>query len=188
MFAWLERQPLLRNAADLWIISDPVTHADAAVVLGGGLDDRPFAAAELYHKGLVNKVLVSQVEEDRAAMIGAIQGHTESNRQVLLKLGVPIAAIETFGKENKTTKDEALALRKWTDNHAVSAVIIPIEIFNTRRLRWIFRHEFVGKNVRIEIESIEPSRYSRSAWWKTSEGVISFQNEFLKYVYYRLIY
>ena len=62
---WLGRAPLLRGAADLWIVSDPVTHADAVAVLGGGLDVRPFAAAELYKKGLVTKVLVSQVAEAR---------------------------------------------------------------------------------------------------------------------------
>ena len=83
--------------ADLWIVSDKVTHADAAVVLGGGLEVRPFAAADLYRKGLVNKVLISQVEEDRVASIGVVPGHTEINRQVLLKLGVPADAIETFG-------------------------------------------------------------------------------------------
>ena len=45
---WSGREPILRGAAHLWIVSDPVTQADAAVVLGGGLGSRPFAAAELY--------------------------------------------------------------------------------------------------------------------------------------------
>jgi hypothetical protein len=46
--AWIEREALLRGAADLWIVSDPVTPADAVVVLGGGIDMRPFVAADLY--------------------------------------------------------------------------------------------------------------------------------------------
>jgi hypothetical protein len=50
--AWLERVPLLRGAANLWIVSDEATHADAVVVLGGGLEERPFIAADVYHKGL----------------------------------------------------------------------------------------------------------------------------------------
>ena len=32
---WLEQETLLRGLADLWIVSDPVTRADAVVVLGG---------------------------------------------------------------------------------------------------------------------------------------------------------
>ena len=61
--AWLERNALLQGAADLWVVSDPITPADAVVVLGGGADVRPFIAADLYAKGLVQKILVSRVED-----------------------------------------------------------------------------------------------------------------------------
>src|SRR5262245_31559116 len=106
--AWLERVPLLRGAADIWIVSDQVTPADAVVVLGGGAEDRPFVAAELYHNGLAKKVLISQVADSHAVKVGIVQGHTEANYQALLKLGVPAAAIETFGIANKNTNDEAV--------------------------------------------------------------------------------
>src|SRR5579862_339230 len=99
--AWLEREPLLRGAANLWILSDEATHADAVVVLGGGVEDRPFIAADLYHKGLAKTVLISQVAESHAVKVGIVQGHTEANYQALLKLGVPAAAIDTFGVANK---------------------------------------------------------------------------------------
>ncbi len=58
--AWIERVPLLRGAANLWVVSDPITPADAVVVLGGGVDVRPFAAADLYEKGVINRILVSR--------------------------------------------------------------------------------------------------------------------------------
>ena len=75
-----ERRSLLRGGmADLWIVSDAVTHADAAVVLGGGLEVRPVAAADLYRRGLINRVLISQVVEDSVFSIGAIpESCTES--------------------------------------------------------------------------------------------------------------
>jgi hypothetical protein len=57
---WLGREALFRGLTDLWIVSDPATRGDAAVVLGGGLEYRPFVAADLYKKGLVSKVLVSR--------------------------------------------------------------------------------------------------------------------------------
>jgi hypothetical protein len=183
MLAWLERQPLLRGAAALWIISDAATHADAAVVLGGGLGDRPFAAAELYHKGLVNKVLLSQVTEDRG------HGHTEFNRQLLLRLGVPATAIGTFGNANKNTWDEAVALKSWADRNLALVLIIPTDLFSARRVRWVFRREFSGTAVRIEVPSFDPpSGYTGAEWWKTERGMITFRNEVLKYFYYRLKY
>lgn len=186
---WAWHEPLLRGVADFWIVSDAVTHADAVVVLGGGRDDRPVVGADLYKKGVVDKVLVSQVADDRLGTLGAVKGETEANRQVLLKLGVPATVIETFGRANKNTKDEALALREWVESHGAQVVIIPTEIFVSRRVRWIFRREFIGKVTRIEVLSIEPSRrYTRADWWKHEEGVISLLNEILKYIYYRLMY
>src|SRR5215831_17196541 len=82
---WLQRAPLLRGAANLWIVSDPLTQSDVVAVLGGDFEVRPFVATELYKKGLVPKVLVSQVGETRASEIAAIiPGHSELNRRVLL--------------------------------------------------------------------------------------------------------
>lgn len=187
-WVWVEREPLFRGAAELWIVSDAVGPADAAVVLGGGLDVRPFAAAELYRQGLVKTVLVSQVDDDRAVAIGVQPSHTEANRQVLLKLGVPATAVETFGMANKNTKDEAVALRAWAKRHHPSALIIPVEIFTARRIRWIFDREFSGQPIQIEVPSFDPSDYARTNWWQNEYGIIAFQNEVLKYIYYRLKY
>jgi hypothetical protein len=186
---WVERERLLLGAAELWIVSDPVSHADAAVVLGGGLDGRPFVAAKLYEQGLAKKILVSQVDDNSPAVaIGASAGHTEANRQVLLKLGVPATAIDTFGMANKNTKDEAVALHAWTERHHSSAIIIPVEIFAARRVRWVFDREFSGQPVQIEVQSFDPPNYARASWWQNEYGVIAFQNEILKYIYYRLKY
>src|SRR5262245_49465794 len=91
---WLVREPVLLGAANLWIVSDPVSRADAVVVLGGGLETRPFVAAELWRRGLADKILISQGPEERAASVGSIPPHSELNREMLLKLGVPAGAIK----------------------------------------------------------------------------------------------
>jgi uncharacterized SAM-binding protein YcdF (DUF218 family) len=187
--AWIERGALLRGAADLWIVSDPITPADAVVVLGGGIDIRPFVAADLYTKGLVKKVLLSKVREPLSVEIGAVTSDTEDERQVLLRLGVPDSAIETFGSANKNTREEATALKSWAVRNAVSTLIIPTEIFPARRVSWMFRREFAGTGVGIEVPSFDPPKlYTRADWWKTEDGLISFQNEVLKYLYYRVKY
>ena len=170
---WLVREPLLRALGDLWIISDPVTRADAVVVLGGGLTYRPPIAADLYKQGLVRKVLVSDLQE--------------SNRAALLDLGVPDAAIEMFGTENRNTADEARALKDWAEHNVGLTFIIPSEIFAARRVRWIFQRELRGLAANIEVPSFEED-VRRSEWWKTSWGLITFRNEALKYVYYRVKY
>ena len=185
---WLLREPVLVGAADLWFVSDPVSRADAIVVLSGGLATRPFVAAELWRRGLADKILISQAPEERAVSMGAMPSHTELNREILLKWGVPAGAIETFGTANRSTRDEAVALREWAKRNAVSSFIIPTEIFPARRVRWIFRRAFFGTTVSIEVLSVEPPDYTRRDWWKTEHGLVAFQNEVFKYIYYRLKY
>lgn len=184
--AWLERVPLLLGSANLWIVSDEATHADAVVVLGGGVEERPFIAADLYHRGLAETVLISQVAESHAVKVGIVQGHTEANYQALLKLGVPAAAIETFGVANKNMNDEAVELRAWADTHKVTAIIIPIEVFSSRRVYWIFHHKFSDLPIRIEVSAFDQSDFTRENWWRNDRGLVAFQNEIVKYIYYRL--
>ena len=96
--------------------------------------------------------------------------HTELNREILLKLGVPGGVIETFGTANKNTRDEAVALREWAERNAASVFIIPTEIFPARRVRWIFRHEFFGTAVKIEVPSLKPeTRQVRSGGKRSRE-------------------
>jgi uncharacterized SAM-binding protein YcdF (DUF218 family) len=184
--ALLEREALFRALVDLWIVSDPVTRGDAVVVLGGGLENRPFVAADIYKKGLVSKVLVSRVPEGRVgALLGL--GHTELTRKVLLKLGVPDGAIEIFGTENTSTEDEARALKYWATQNGASILIVPAEIFSARRVRWIFRREFCGTTVHVEVPSVDDT-ITRAGWWRSHAGLVAFQTEVLKYIYYRLKY
>jgi hypothetical protein len=186
---WLGREALLRGAARTWIVSDPVTRADAIVVLGGNFQERPLMAAELYRRGLADKVLVSQMLEAEQVAVGASPSNTELNRAALLKLGVASSAIENFGTANTNTRDEAVALKEWAERNAASVFIIPSEVFSARRVRWIFNRELSGSAITIQVPSFEqPSYYTRSEWWKTEYGVMAFQNELLKYVYYRLKY
>jgi uncharacterized SAM-binding protein YcdF (DUF218 family) len=185
---WLEREALLRKAADWWIASDPLTRADAIVVLGGNYHKRPVEAADLYRKGLANKVLVSRTGSLGPPATGIAPSEYERNHAALLRLGVPASAIEMFGKANANTREEAVALREWTERNAASVFIIPAEIFTARRVQWIFRREFSGRSVTIKVALVEPWQYTREEWWKSEVGLTAFQDEILKYIYYRWNY
>jgi uncharacterized SAM-binding protein YcdF (DUF218 family) len=185
--AWFAREPLLRAAADMWIMSDPPVPADAVAIFGGGLEDRPFAAAAYYRQGLVKKVLLSNVGLSRATRLGALESHVQANREVLLRLGVPEGAIEVFGANLSNTREEAVALREWAEHAGARSVIVPTELFTTRRLHWILHHVFAPE-LEIRVPALDPGGYRRDDWWKHEAGLINFQNEVLKYLYYRLNY
>jgi uncharacterized SAM-binding protein YcdF (DUF218 family) len=186
--SWVWREPLLRGAADHWVVSDAITRADAVAIFGGGAEVRAFVAADLYKKGLVRKIVISETWEDASVAIGANPSHSEYNRTVLVKLGVPESAMETFGTANRSTRDEAVTLREWADRNKVSAIIVPTEMFSARRVRWMLHRAFGSTDVRIEVPSYESARFKHDQWWKTEEGIVVFQNEILKYIYYRVKY
>jgi uncharacterized SAM-binding protein YcdF (DUF218 family) len=188
MGTWVQRQCILQRLADIWVVSDPVEQADVAVVLGGGVDTRPLAAADFYRRGLVKRIIISDVPNDPAGGLGSEPDHVALNRNSLLKLGIPKNAIGTFGDKNSSSYREAVALKKWAVTNGVSSVVIPTEIFSSRRTRWIFRHELEGTDVKVAVTTSEPRSYSQQGWWRTESGIMALQREVIKYVYYRLRY
>lgn len=185
--AWFARVSLLRAAAQWWIVSDPIEPADAVAVFGGGVEDRPFAAAKYYKAGLVKRIAVSNVEASPAEQLGVEMSHTTENRAVLIKLGVPEDAIVVFGENLANTRMEAAALHQWAKQNDVHSVLVPTEIFTTRRVAWMLHREF-GGDALIRVVALNPLEYDRTNWWRHEGGLIAFQNEFIKYLYYRTNY
>jgi uncharacterized SAM-binding protein YcdF (DUF218 family) len=186
--SWVYRVELLQETAQAWIVSDPAERADAVAVLGGGLDTRPFAAAGYYHQGLVPKILVSSSRTSPSERLGVSTSQTELNRAVLLRLGVPETSIEIFGHELSSTFEESVALREWAERAHATTIIVPTEAFSSRRVRWTMQHNFAGTRMHIQVPALEPWQYNRKQWWRREEGLVAFQNEIVKYIYYRLKY
>ena len=186
---WINREALLRQAAKCWIVSDDIRPADAVVVLGGGLHTRPFAAAEDYRNGLAHKILVANANLNNVAAPGTLPSHAAMNRAVLIKLGVPETDIETFGNDLANTYEEGNALREWAVHSHARGLIVPTEIFSSRRVRWVLTRALAGTDTDIQIQTLEPLKYySQADWWKTNSGLSAFRSEVLKYIYYRFKY
>ena len=185
--AWIGRDRLLLSAADFWIVSDPIGPADAAAVFGGGIQDRPFAAAQYYRQGLVQKILLSNERQSPAAKSDIVMSDVAITEGVLVKLGVPASAIETFGSDLGNTHQEALALRAWAERNKAHSIIVPTEIFSARRVRWMLHRAFGGGFV-IRVIALEPALFRRDDWWRHPQGIVVFWDEILKYVFYRLSY
>jgi uncharacterized SAM-binding protein YcdF (DUF218 family) len=207
VFCFVFRAPLLTGLANAWIINNPVTHADAIIVLGGGLEYRPFAAARIYsnlvHQSTLNpqrstpnslKVLITQPELPPTAQMGLTVPEFVIARQVLLSNGVPASAIQMIGTNVTSTRDEALAVRAWVTDHAsrftfhAPRIIIPTDIFHIRCVRWIFERALRNNSAEVCVMAIDPHRYKAGDWWKHEEGLVAFQNEIIKSAYYHLKY
>ena len=52
----------------------------------------------------------------------------------------------------------------------------------------MFRKELASFGIRAQIEAVPVREYSATNWWQYEQGVVAFQNEVLKYAYYRVKY
>jgi uncharacterized SAM-binding protein YcdF (DUF218 family) len=188
MLAWVFRAPLLVGLAKAWIVDDPVTRADVIVVLDGGPETRPFAAARLYREGRAPKVLVMRHRTGPTAQLGVTAAEAELARKVLVKEGVAEADINLTDDEVASTYEESVAVRNWIGTNHVKNMIIPTDVFHTRRVRWLFRKQLKDLGVQVQVRAVPVREYKTEDWWQHEQGIAAFQTEVLKHLYYRLKY
>jgi uncharacterized SAM-binding protein YcdF (DUF218 family) len=182
------RVPLFAGLARAWVINDPVTRADAIVILGGGVENRPFTAAKLFHEGVAPRILYMNVRPGPAVELGVIPPEKEQTHQILSINGVPEAAMTTLGDSVSNTYDESLAVRDWVEKSGAKSIVIPTDPFHTRRVRWLFGQQLRNLKTEVHVVAVNPVRYHTEDWWRHEEGAIAFQNEVAKYLYYRCKY
>jgi len=186
--AYHYRTSVLIGLAKLWIVDEHLAKADAIVVLGGGLENRPFAAARLFHDGFAPKILYMDVRLTATAELGIDLSEREATHRVLLSNNVPEEALVAIGKSVASTYDESQAVKDWIKQHNAKSVIIPTDLFHTRRARWLFRRELALVGAVPVIQALETRQYQLTNWWQTELGLIAFQNEIIKLFYYHLKY
>jgi uncharacterized SAM-binding protein YcdF (DUF218 family) len=172
LLLWNERQSILRSAAHSWAVSDQATTpADAVAVLAGG-DDRPRMAVQLYRSGLVSRILLDD----------------DDDRRLVHNLNIPPQAVEMFGKGLNNTYEEACALAAWAEKNGAQHIIVPTELFPSRRVKWIFAREFNSVPDKVIVDVLPIPKYTADNWWRSTEGRDEFATEIVKYSYYRLRY
>jgi uncharacterized SAM-binding protein YcdF (DUF218 family) len=167
------------------MVNNPPIKADAIVVLGGGAQFRSFEAARLYQTGLAPVILVMNSELRATDRLGLTIPDAELVRRVLLSNAVPPEAIQILGTNLTSTLGEALTLKQWSKASQTASFLIPTGPFHARRVRWVF-HRHLGDSARLIVTSINPEECAN--WWKDEKNLIDFQNEVIKYLYYRLKY
>jgi uncharacterized SAM-binding protein YcdF (DUF218 family) len=188
LIAYVFRAPLLTGLAEAWVVDDPATKADAIVVLGGSPENRPFEAAKLYHEGVAPVILYTDVQPSPVEELGIVPTEPEQTRRILASNGVPTSAMILVGTNVASTFDEAVAVRDWIGGTGIRSVVIVTDWFHTRRAQWIFQREFRGHDETVYIVAAPPVNYGVRDWWQHKYGIMSFQNEVLKYFYYRFKY
>ena len=204
LLAYTFRAPILTVLTNLWVVDEAPVPADAVVVLGGGVNTRAFAAADLYNQGLAKKVLIPDILLEPIEKLGHKKSESQISKEVVLEKGVPETAIEFYGDQVASTYDEAVAVKEWSLKNEAETVLIPTQLFRfvlhpvlssmlssetmSRRTNWIMEKVMGKSETTVNVIPVDTLKYQRESWWTNEYGLIDFQNEVIKYAFYRVKY
>ena len=151
------------------VVEDPLEKADAMVVLGGTVYERPLEAVELFNEGWAPRIyLLRQIADWGEAHLveRKIQYTREVDLQVELmgRLGVPREAIGILDQANSTAEesDRVLAL---STREKFSRVIVVTSKQHTRRARLVMNRRMNPAGVGVIVRSTRFDRSDVDRWW-----------------------
>jgi len=145
-------------------------HADALVVLGGGLEERPARAAELFRAGAAPKIIVSG------------SGDCTNYLQILIAEGVPPNAVDLEYQSKSTQQNAEFSVPRLRALH-VKRVIIVTSWYHSRRALNCFQHYAPD----IQFYSVSAGLTDHSSLRARTDRKHAFQ-EYLKLSWYLLRY
>jgi uncharacterized SAM-binding protein YcdF (DUF218 family) len=174
--------PLYLAALGNFLIkSDPVTKADAIIVLNGDnrRDERLLHAIQLWHKGVAPRVLLSvffddwQTAEDYAPW-----------RHAMKRNLIPRDALVVVNIPGDSTKEESVLLRSYVLAHGYHAVVIVSSSYHTRRVKRVYAREWAKTGPQFSVSASSDFQFHPDSWWTRRTDSRVFFLEFTKTLWY----
>jgi uncharacterized SAM-binding protein YcdF (DUF218 family) len=170
---------------------DPLRRADAIFVLAGTRMERPLEAADLYLKGWAPQIVLTEEVPDSGVTALERRGmplptNAEIARDVMVKLGVPPAAIEILPEIHDSTAHEAETFRETAVSRRWTRIIVVTSKFHTRRGGFAVRRALNGSGVEVVMRGSTYDRADPHHWWRTRADVRWVASESQKLAAYAL--
>ena len=182
------RHDILVEAGSFLITESPLEKTDAIVILGGKSYDRGIHGASLFHDQWASKVICTGGNTPTALKaIGIDMKECDVTRFILGTKGVDLSEVASLNSATSTF-EEAEEIKFYTENNNITSLIIVSSEFHLRRVRMVFKKVFKDSNVKLFFSGAPSSNYTASEWWKSEEGLIMVNNEYVKLMYYVMKY
>lgn len=166
---------LLNEAAEGLIREDELVKADVIVALGGDPRcNRERRAAELYHQGWANNVVVSGIEYAWGFHTG------EAARRYVVSLGVPESNVSMIS-DTLNTRAEAGILQKLMQERGWSSAIIVTSAFHSRRAMYTIEKAAPGLAFRSAPVPANAPEWEPHRWWSRRDDVFVTAREFISW-------
>jgi len=172
---------LFRDAGKWLVREDPLSHADAIVVLSGSMPARAEEAAKIFQMGYAPEVWVTRPNSAAAElekMNITYTGEETYNREVLVQEGVPANAVRILPDAIVDTEQEieevSLRLR---DEKKTSAIIVTSPQ-HTRRVRVLWRRLAEPGQVAV-VRTAWEDNFDADHWWSNTRDAFAVTREVL---------
>ena len=186
--------PTLLSGMGKYLVTDePLTAADAIVVLSCGFPERAMEAADLYRQRLAPKIFLTKMKRSashryvESALHIDLPDEDEMNIQILRRLGVKRETIYVAAEEINSTEDEARVLKPMFEAQGIQSILLVTSKYHTKRASKIFRL-ILGKEIQV---TPAPSRYDTfdaEKWWRKREDARQVAYEYPKLLFFYLNY
>lgn len=163
------------------VVSDPLTKADAIVVLDGdsSRDERLLHAIKLWREGYAPQIVLSA----KLAEWQTYEDYPEWRHAIKLNI-LPKEALLVAEHDADSTKDEAEALLPFVQNHGYKTVIVVTSNYHTRRAKKVFYKQWTNSGISLSISAAPFFQFHPDDWWRHRADSRTFFFEFSKTLWY----
>jgi uncharacterized SAM-binding protein YcdF (DUF218 family) len=170
---------------------DPLQRSDAVCVLAGTRMERALEAADLYLNGWAPRIILTEETPDFGIVTLERRGlefasNAEIARDVMVRLGVPPAAVEILPDIHDSTAHEADTFRRISLERKWRRIIVVTSKFHTRRGGFAVRRALKGSGVEVVMRGSAYDRSDPHHWWRTRADVRWAASESQKLLAYAL--
>ncbi|HEY2120900.1 MAG TPA: YdcF family protein [Candidatus Acidoferrum sp.] len=169
---YFARHPIMKFAAESWIVNEPAARADAVVVMSDDnfYADRATEAAQLFRQGIAPIVVASGRRLRPSADMSELTEHD------LIERGVPKEKILRFPNDADAMIDQVTLVEKFAVEHGWKKLLVVTSNYQTRRTRYIFQ-KTAPHGLEISVASARDGDFDPELWWEKRKSIKDFINE-----------
>jgi len=177
LLGWLWTPSLLRGMGQWLVQQDPLEHASAIVVIGGGAPFRPMEAAEIYRGGWAPVVVVTKgaVYEEQLAL-SHLGIHLPADWEVGWD-GVPESSLVFTTKPAEGTIEELHEVFRTLQPKNVPVILVTSK-YHARRTRLTWSH-VAGDQSKPIVRTARFDPFDADRWWKERRFALAVSREYL---------
>ena len=170
---------LFRDAGKWLVREDPLSHADAIVVLSGSMPARAEEAAQIFQMGYAPEVWVSRPNSAAAElekMNITYTGEETYNREILIQEGIPAKEVRIFPDSIVDTEQEIEEVSRRLRDEKKSSAIIVTSPQHTRRVRVLWRRLASPGQVAV-VRAAWEDNFDADHWWSNTRDAFAVTRE-----------